>query len=73
MNTQWQTVHSADFQIVDHGSVVSFTPLNLDAHTFCDTELLIEAWQWMGRGFSVDRRIALDLREVLVDAGFSLQ
>ena len=73
MHTQWQTVYSADFRIVDHGSVVSFTPLSLDAQTFTDTELQIVGWQWMGSAFSVDRRIALELREVLVDAGFSLQ
>jgi len=72
MDTQWQNTHSADFHLVDHGSVISFTPLNLDAQTFCDTELQIEGWQWMGTSFAVDHRIALSLREVLVDAGFSL-
>jgi hypothetical protein len=64
---------SADFQMVNHGSVVSFTPLNVDARTFVDRELEIEGWQWMADSFSVDHRSALQLCEVLVDAGFSIQ
>ena len=72
MYTQWQNTHSADFHVEYHGSLISFTPLNLDAQTFCDTELQIEGWQWMGDSFAVDHRIALGLRETLIDAGFSL-
>jgi hypothetical protein len=63
--------HSCDFQIVDHGSVVMFTPLNLDAQTFAQNELEIDSWQWMGNGFAVDHRIALGLHEYLIDSGFS--
>lgn len=63
--------HSIDFQIVDHGSVVMFTPLNLDAHTFAQNELEIEGWQWTGDGFAVDHRVALGLHELLIDSGFS--
>ena len=63
--------HSIDFQIVDHGSVVMFTPLNLDAQTFAQNDLAIEGWQWMGNGFAVDHRAALGLHEYLIDSGFS--
>jgi len=66
-------MHSADFQVIDHGSVVSFTPLNLDAQTFAQNELAIEGWQWMANSFAVDHRVALGLSELLIDSGFSLQ
>ena len=65
--------HMTDFQIVDHGSVVVFTALNLDAEIFAQNELDTEDWQWTGKGFAVDHRMALTVKEVLINHGFSLQ
>ncbi len=67
--------HTTDFQIVDRGNVVVFTALNLDAEIFAQNELDTEGWQWargMEKGFAVDRRMALTVKELLIDNGFSV-
>ena len=72
MQAQWNTVEAVDFSLVDHGSVIAFTPCTLDAQTFTDTELVVEGWQWMGDGFFVDRGVANQLVDFLMDNGFTV-
>ena len=69
--------HTTDFQIVDHGNVVVFTALNLDAEIFARNGSIpsTEDWQWVRgveKGFAVDRRMALTVKELLIDNGFSV-
>ena len=63
----------ADVRIVVDGSVWGFTPLNEDAKHFFRVALETESWQWLGNALVVDYRPALELRQLLIDEGFSLQ
>lgn len=60
--------HSIDFITTDHGTIVTFTPLTDSARDTMD-EMDLEGWQFMGDGFAVDRRVAWNLIESLLDNG----
>lgn len=64
--------HSADVVCEDHGSIIMFQPLSESARLFFKEDVQSEAWQWMGNGLCLDRRAALQFREILIDNGFSL-
>lgn len=62
----------SDFSIYDDGSVVLFTPETESAQTFSEDEMGLESWQWLGRSFAVDHRVASDLVAGLELAGFEV-
>lgn len=58
-----------DFVTVDHGSVVMFIPKTEEAEEEMD-KMDLATWQFMGEGFVVDYRIAVDLIDALCENGF---
>lgn len=63
---------AVDFVTQDCGSVIIFTPMTEDAKVAMD-EMPLEDWQMWGEGFAVDRRIAMDLMDALLDNGLMVQ
>lgn len=62
-----------DFAIIDHGSVVTFTPLTSDAKDWLDDNVSVDDWQRMSDGFAVDRRLAADLLQGIAAGGFTVE
>lgn len=60
-------------QIVDHGSLVAFTPTTEQEYQWMCENLSIESWQWLGRALQVDHRMADDLIEVMKEEGIEVQ
>lgn len=60
-----------DFHITNNGSTFSFTPVTPTAIAWVD-DLPLEDWQWLGPSFVVDHRLAHDLVNGIVDAGFEV-
>jgi hypothetical protein len=48
-------------EIDDHGSFVSFTPLDKRARTWVEEHVWYEPWQWLGGSLNVDHRYAGDI------------
>lgn len=61
-----------DFHVTDCGTLWRFPPLSQAAKDFCDEQLAIEGWQWLGRSFCVDHRPARALVDFIEAEGFSL-
>ena len=58
-----------DFQIADHGSIISIKPVSEAARTWVDDENVVsEPWQWLGGALCVDIRCARDLIEEIAEA-----
>jgi len=62
-----------DFLVTTYGSVWTFQPLTDIAKDFTKNNLDVQDWQWMGRAFGVDYRIANDLLIALEDEGFVME
>src|SRR5262245_10620610 len=59
-----------DFDVIFHGSVVSFAPLTPAARTWIADNVHIESWQYLGDvAFVVDHRFAQPLIDGILDAG----
>jgi hypothetical protein len=63
---------AADFDVADHGSIVTFTPLTDDARDWLNEHVQAESWQWLGAGLCVDRRYAGPLIDGIADAGLEV-
>lgn len=61
-----------DFIIVNQGSVWTFEPVTEAAKEFAAT-LGLEGWQWLGKAFGLDARIAGQLMDDLYSEGFVLE
>lgn len=62
-----------DFIITTGGSIWLFEPVTESAKNFTGTDLQVESWQWLGKAFGVDARIAGQLIESLEDEKFVLK
>ena len=63
----------SDFQIADHGAVISIRPLNDAARLWLDeTRRVSEPWQWVQGALCVDARFARELVAEITDAGFEI-
>ena len=58
-------------QVLHDGTVVVFTPENEDDSHWADN-LPLEGWQWLGRSFAVDQRIAGSLIEAAIHDGLDV-
>ena len=58
-------------KVLHDGSVVVFTPENED-DSFWANNLPLEGWQWLGRSFEVDHRIAESLIEAAIHDGLEV-
>ena len=61
-----------DFQIADHGTVISVRPLNEAARQWLDENVVSEPWQWVQGALCVDTRFARDLVKDIEQAGFDI-
>lgn len=61
-----------DFQVTNHGSVVSFAPLTDAAQSFLDDDVCAEPWQYMGSSLCVDHRCAEPLLIGITEAGLAV-
>lgn len=60
-----------DFDVIDHGSVVSFKALNDRAETWLADNVQSESWQWFGHQLIVDHRPAQGLIDLIEEEGFT--
>ena len=58
-------------KVRNDGSVVVFTPENDDDSLWADN-LPLEGWQWLGRSFAVDHRLAGSLIEAAITDGLEV-
>jgi hypothetical protein len=63
----------ADFRINDQGTIVLFTPISDAAREWVDENVASDSWQWFGPQLCVDHRMAGDLLDGIVAAGFEIE
>lgn len=56
--------------IKNEGTVVLFSPESDYEYEFMMVNLETEGWQWLGKSLVVDHRMASDLTDIIVEAGF---
>jgi hypothetical protein len=61
-----------DFQIADHGSIISIKPVTEAARTWVDENVVSEPWQWLGGALCTDVRCAIELVNAIVAEGFEI-
>ena len=61
----------SDFQIADHGTIISIRPLN-EAGQWLDENVISEPWQWVQGALCVETRFARDLVLEIAEAGFEI-
>jgi hypothetical protein len=62
----------SDFQIADHGSIISIKPVSEAARTWIDENVVSEPWQWLGGALCVDIRCARDFIDGIAAEGFEI-
>ena len=62
----------SDFQIADHGSIISIKPVSEAARTWVDENVVSEPWQWLGGALCVDTRCARNLIDEIAAEGFEI-
>src|SRR5204862_8065397 len=68
---RWKPLMS-DFQIADHGTVISIRPLNEAARQWLEENVVSEPWQWVQGALCVEARFARDLLREIEEAGFEI-
>ena len=61
-----------DFQIADHGSIISIKPMSEASRTWVDENVASEPWQWLGGALCVDVRCARDLINEIAAESFEI-
>jgi hypothetical protein len=61
-----------DVSVVDHGSIIVLTPVSEAGQAWMDENLHPDAWQWIGPGLALDRRIADYIVQGMEADGLSL-
>jgi hypothetical protein len=64
--------HMSDFQIADHGTIISIRPLNPAARQWLDENVVSEPWQWVQGALCVETRFARVLVVELEEGGFEI-
>ena len=62
----------SDFQIADHGSIISIKPVSEPARLWIDENVVSEPWQWLGGAVCVDVRCARHLVDEIAAQGFEI-
>ena len=62
----------SNFQIADHGTVISIRPLNDAARQWLDENVVSEPWQWVQGALCVEARFARDLIIEIEQAGLTV-
>ena len=58
-----------DFQVADHGSIITIRPLSEAARQWLDVNVVAEPWQWFGGALGVDHRFAGDIVAAITETG----
>jgi hypothetical protein len=61
-----------DFQIADHGSIISIKPVSEAARSWVDENVVSEPWQWLGGALCVDVHCGCDLINEIAAEGFEI-
>jgi hypothetical protein len=61
-----------DFQIADHGSIISIKAVSEAARSWVDDNVISEPWQWLGGALCVDIRSARTLVDEIAAQGFEI-
>ena len=61
-----------DFQISDHGTVITIRPLSEAARQWLDENVVAEPWQWLDGALCAEHRFARDLVDEIAAAGFEI-
>jgi len=61
-----------DFQISDHGSIITIRPVSEAAHQWLDENVDAEPWQWLDGALCAEHRSARDLIDGIAAAGFEI-
>ena len=61
-----------DFQIADHGSIISIKPVSEAARTWVSENVVSEPWQWLAGALCVDVRCARRLIDEIATEGFEI-
>ena len=67
-----ETSDMSDFQIADHGSIISIRPLNEVACQWLHENVVSESWQWVQGALYVEPRFARALIIEIEEAGFEI-
>jgi hypothetical protein len=67
------TNNPKDFQVSNQGTVWQFIPNTEAAFDFLDEHVALEPWQWLGRTFAVDARLAEGLVYGIIDHGLTVE
>jgi hypothetical protein len=62
----------SDFQIADHGTIISIRPLNPAARQWLDENVVSEPWQWVQGALCVETRFTRVLVVELEEGGFEI-
>ena len=62
----------SDFQIADHGSIISIKPVSEAARAWVEENVVSEPWQWLGGALCVDIRCARTLIDEMAAEGFDI-
>lgn len=62
----------SDFQIADHGSIISIKPVSEAARQWVDENVVSEPWQWLDSALCVDVRCARHLVDEIAAEGFGI-
>lgn len=65
-----QRKRKPDFELTNHGSIITLAPLNQRAREWLDFNCVPEPWQWFGGALAVEPRCAPDIIEGLRNDGF---
>jgi hypothetical protein len=62
-----------DVTVENHGSLFLFTPHTQAAKDWVSENVGLESWQWLGTGFAVEHRFALDLADGMLADGLEVR
>jgi hypothetical protein len=62
----------SDFQIADHGSIISIKPVSEAARQWVDENVVWEPWQWLGGALCVEVRCARNFVDEIAAQGFEI-
>ena len=64
---------SADVEIRNEGSLVTFRPVTWAGRAWIDEHVTSEEWQWLGSALCVETRYAGDIIEGMTNEGLEVE
>ncbi len=63
---------AADVMLAYAGSITLLTPLTSAGQAWVEESLQAEPWQWSGATLTIDHRMAVDIRQAMIDDGLTV-